>query len=58
MKAMNRYYQEQLKAIHNLYNDLSRRSKQKLSLEQVVLTWFAEGYAEKFREAYFKKQPH
>lgn len=50
------YQQRQLEAIHTFYTELRKSSAQEFSLKDVVLTWFTEGYAERFRAEYLKNQ--
>ncbi len=54
MKSGNGFYQKQLEAIHNFYNELKKKQNE-LSITDVIVAWFAEGYAERFRDEYLKK---
>ena len=56
MEFRNDFFDSQLEAIQDLYNRLSNENKDDVSLRDVVISWFSEGYAEEFREEYMKNQ--
>lgn len=49
------YQKDHLQAIHKFYDDVTQRMENQISLEEVVIVWFTEGYAEDFRLNYLKK---
>ena len=57
MNGLNDYQQRQLEAIHILYKELKMQSQKSLSLKDVVVAWFTEGHAEKFRSTYLENHP-
>lgn len=56
MKVGNSFQNSQLEAIHRFYDRLLERNGKKVSMAEAIITWFAEGHAEKFREEYIKQQ--
>ncbi len=52
----NSFYEAQLEAIKQFYQSLTREKQEQVSMKEVILAWFTEGYAEKFREQYFSAQ--
>ena len=57
MEKVPDYQQKQLEAIHLLYKNLIKKSKNKLSLNEVIISWFTDGYAERFRSEYLENNP-
>lgn len=57
MEASPSYYDSQLAAIQKLYQQLSQGSGHPVSVSDAIISWFAEGHAEKFRDEYLKNQP-
>lgn len=56
MESQPTFHQMQIQAIQKLYRVLLLKSKKPISMTDAIITWFAEGYAEKFREEYLRKQ--
>jgi hypothetical protein len=52
MKQHDSYYYSQLDEIKKFYNKMQNRVEEKITLKDAVIAWFANGYAEKFREEY------
>ncbi len=50
------YYESQLAAIEELYRKLAQTSEKHPSMQEVIVSWFTEGYAEKFREDFFQTE--
>jgi hypothetical protein len=55
MNRGNSFYNSQLDAIRKFYNRLQNRVEDNITLNDAVIAWFANGYAEKFREEYLNK---
>lgn len=55
MNHRNSFYNSQLDAIKKFYNRLQNRVEDNITLNDAVIAWFANGYAEKFREEYLNK---
>jgi hypothetical protein len=55
MKTGNDFYNYQLDEIKKLYKKLQNRVEEKITLNDAVIAWFANGYAEKFREEYLNQ---
>lgn len=55
MNRGNSFYNSQLDAIRKFYNRLQNRVEDNITLNDAVVAWFANGYAEKFREEYLNK---
>lgn len=54
MKINSNYEQRHLEAIHSYYYKLKEKNQLQITMKDVVLSWFAEGYAEQFRDEYLK----
>ena len=54
MASHYNYYESQLAAIEELYRKLAQTSEKHPSMQEVIVSWFTEGYAEKFREDFFQ----
>ncbi len=54
MAETNDYQQKQINAIHLYYNHIRKKHDDNITLKEVVISWFTEGHAEKFREDYLK----
>jgi hypothetical protein len=52
------YQKDHLQAIQKFYDDVAQRMKDQISLEEIIIVWFTEGYAEDFRLNYLKKHRH
>lgn len=55
MKQGNDYYGSQLDEIRKFYNRLQNRVEEKITLKDAVIAWFANGYAERFREEFLNQ---
>lgn len=55
MKKGNDFYNSQLNEIKKLYRSLQNRVEEKITMKDAVITWFANGYAERFREEYLNQ---
>ena len=55
MTRGNSFYNSQLDAIRKFYNRLQNRVEDNITLNDAVVAWFANGYAEKFREEYLSQ---
>jgi len=55
MKAANNFQNSQLEAINKFYNRLIEQDGKEVSMTEAIITWFAEGYAEQFRDEYLRK---
>jgi hypothetical protein len=55
MNRGNSFYNSQLDAIRKFYNRLQNRVEDNITLNDAVVAWFANGYAEKFREEYLNQ---
>ena len=55
MNRGNSFYNSQLDAIRKFYNRLQNRVEDNITLNDAVIAWFANGYAEKFREEYLNQ---
>ena len=55
MKKGNDIYNYQLDEIKKLHKNLQNRVEEKITLSDTVIAWFANGYAEKFREKYLNQ---
>jgi hypothetical protein len=55
MKTGNHFQSSQLEAIHKFYR-LLKRGGENITMTEAIITWFADGHAEKFREEYLRKQ--
>lgn len=56
MNLKDHYHNIQLEAIEVLYQALRNKEDESISLSDAVVTWFTDGYAEKFREEFLKKE--
>lgn len=56
MKAANNFQNSQLEAINKFYNRLIEQDGKEISMTEAIITWFAEGHAEQFRDEYIRKQ--
>lgn len=56
MKAANNFQNSQLEAINKFYNRLIEQVGKQISMTEAIIAWFAEGYAEQFRDEYLRKQ--
>lgn len=56
MEFGNDYFDSQLEEIQKLYNRLSDKEREKITVRDAIISWFAEGHAERFREEFLKKQ--
>jgi hypothetical protein len=54
MQNNQNYQKHHLDAIHRFYDELNQKVNHQLSLTEVVIAWFTEGYAESFRKEYLK----
>ncbi len=52
MQTTDKYYNSQLEAIQDFYKSLQQEEHPEVSLSEAIITWFANGYAEKFRQEY------
>ncbi len=50
------YFDSQLEAIQKLYNRLSDKERENITVRDAIISWFSEGYAERSREEFLKKQ--
>ncbi len=55
MNQNSDFQRRQLDAIQNYYLMMKHRMKKNISLTDAIISWFTEGYAEKFREEYFRQ---
>ncbi len=56
MEFGNDYFDSQLEEIQKLYNSLSDKERENITVRDAIISWFAEGHAERFREEFLKKQ--
>ncbi len=54
MKSDRQFQRKQLEALQSFYHKVKRSSETEPTMRDVVLTWFTEGYAERFRSEYLK----
>jgi hypothetical protein len=57
MKGISDFQQKHLEAIHVFYKALKNNRRENLALSDVIISWFTEGHAEKFRQDYLKNNP-
>ena len=50
------YYESQVDAIREYYQQVKTIKEEPVSLKDVVLDWFANGHAEKFRKEFLSKK--
>lgn len=55
MKGYHNYQKQQIEAIHTYFNKVKKKTKDNPSMTDVVISWFTEGHAEKFRNEYLKR---
>lgn len=55
MNNGNSFYNSQLDAIRKFYYRLQNRVEDNITLNDAIIAWFANGYAEKFREEYLNQ---
>ncbi|RMF58847.1 MAG: hypothetical protein D6748_07700 [Calditrichaeota bacterium] len=48
------YFESQLEAIQKLYQKLSENGSDQVTIQDAIITWFSDGYAETFRNEYLK----
>ncbi len=56
MKEQNDYQKQHYQAIQGFYQEVNRKMDKGCSMKDVIISWFTDGYAEKFRQEYIKKQ--
>ena len=56
MEFGNNFYDSQLEAIQDYYNDRLTEGGNPISLTEAIINWFADGHAEQFRQDYLKEQ--
>ena len=54
MRIESEYQKLQFDAIHGLFDELNKSSKTKYTMNDVVIKWLTEGYAESLRKEYLK----
>lgn len=54
MNKVNDFQKKQLDAIQAFYVDVKTRTKKNISMTDAIISWFTEGYAEKFRDDYLR----
>lgn len=52
MEALQDYNTAQMEAIEDYYNTINEYDEAGITMEEAIVNWFAEGFAEKFREEY------
>ncbi len=55
MSRTSDFQKRQLNAIQNYYLMMRNKMKKDVTLTDAIISWFTEGYAEKFREEYFRQ---
>lgn len=50
------YFESQVDAIRQYYENLINTEKEPVSLKDVVVDWFTNGHAEKFRKEFLNKK--
>ena len=56
MEFGNNFYDSQLEAIQDYYNDRLTDEGNPISLTEAIINWFTDGHAERFRQDYLKEQ--
>ena len=54
MELKEQYYHSQLEAIQDFYKSLRSEETKNVSLTDAIITWFTDGHAEEFRQAFLK----